>query len=64
MNPAWRRVETALVNVARAYGYDIIHSTDTGDNFAHDAIMIPDTDTFDDLNLTEFAQDLTKELGI
>ena len=60
----WHRVEHALVAVTRAYGYHLDVNIDTGDQFAKDAIMIPDTDNYDDLNLTEFAKDLARELGI
>ena len=60
----WRRVESALVRTANSYGYEIIEDTDSGDKLAHNAIMIPDTDNYDDLNLTEFAKDLARELGL
>ena len=60
----WRRVESALVRTANSYGYSILENEDSGDKLAHNAIMIPDTDTYDDLNLTEFAKDLARELGI
>lgn len=64
MSQDWKRVERALVNVAHAYGFTIDENHETGDVFARDAIMIPDTDNYDHLNLTEFARDLAKELGL
>jgi hypothetical protein len=60
----WQRVETALVTVARAYGYTVDMNPDSGDKLALDAAMIPDSDNYDHLNLTEFAKDLAKELGL
>ena len=60
----WHRLEAALVIVTRAHGYTIDRDNESGDAFARDAIMIPDSDTYDHLNLTEFARDLAKELGL
>jgi hypothetical protein len=60
----WHSLEHALVAVVRAYGYHLDVDTNSGDKIAHDAIMIPDTDNYDHLNLTEFAKDLARELGI
>ena len=64
MSGDWKRVERALVNVCHAYGYTLDENHDSGDILARDAIMIPDTDNYDHLNLTEFAKDLAKELGL
>ena len=50
--------------MAKAYGYTLDQNNDTGDKIAKDAVMIPDSDNYDHLNLTEFAKDLAKELGI
>ena len=61
----WHRIEHALVAVARAYGYSCDTIEASGDKIARDATsMIPDTDNYDHLNLTEFAKDLARELGI
>ena len=57
----WRQIEAALVAIARDYGFDLQQHSDSGDCLALGAINIGDT--IDDLNLTELAKDLARELS-
>ena len=62
----WQRIETALVSAIRAYGYHCDELQDSGDKVVREVLIDPDpeVDTIDDLNLTEFAKDLARELGL
>ena len=65
MKPApldWRKIEAALVKIVHAYGYgaSLDQNTRTGDKIARDILI--DDDTVDELNLTELAKDIAKEL--
>ena len=55
---SWRKIETALVHVCRAYGLTV---DDNGDKFAKEALCLGET--IEDLNLTELAKDLERELA-
>lgn len=56
----WRKIETALERISRAYGFDIDRSP-AGDLLAVE--VLAHGDTIDDLNLTELAKDLAQELS-
>lgn len=56
----WRKIETALERIARAYEF-LIDRSPAGDLLAVGAIN--HGTTIDDLNLTELAKDLAKELS-
>ena len=62
----WHRIEEALCAAIRKYGYHLDESHEVGDKIVREVLIDPDpeVDTIDDLNLTEFAKDLARELGI
>lgn len=59
----WRKIETTLVTVAKGYGLELDRDHDSGDVIARECLIFHDTDTVDDLNLTELAKDLERELA-
>ena len=62
----WHSLEHALVAVARAYSYHLDQVADSGDKIVREILIDPDPeeDSINDLNLTEFAKDLARELGL
>ena len=62
----WHSLEHALVGAIRKYGYHLDEARDSGDKIVREVLVDPDpeNDTIDDLNLTEFAKDLARELGL
>lgn len=60
---SWHKIESALVNTAIAYGYNVDQS-EAGDRIAIAMLVDPQDDTIEDANLTELAKDLAKELRL
>lgn len=58
MSAYWRVLETEIVRIARARGYEIDEVRGTGDK-----IIVMPYGT-DDINLTEFAKELAQALGM
>ena len=56
----WRKIEAALTRLIHDMGYSVDQHSDTGDKIAP-FMLSPQADG-DDLNLTELAKDLAKEL--
>lgn len=54
--PAWRKIEAALVEVARHYGFELDQGIDTGDK------LVTDLGEANEINLTDFAKELEKRL--
>ena len=56
----WKDLEHALVRIAYQYGFKLDIGAFSGDKIAVGAINVDDTE--DDLNLTELAKDIAREL--
>lgn len=55
--PSWRKIETALIEVAREYGFELDENVNTGDK-----IITNLTVQTNEINLTDFAKQLEERL--